>query len=174
MDNIEEVPNEQELETCEEKELYMIEMLHSLTLKVKVKKMEAKIYKKRELDLQHYLSNTPCEDLSQCEWQLSLLKLMKLRQKNGSFLLFLPFIHSFFRSNLPGNQVVSEPDRHLEGRAVGSQGPQMFFPSFFCFFSVLLVKSRGFMHWLKHLSDKSPFMCRKYRSQTELPGITGI
>lgn len=49
MDNIEEVPNEQELETCEEKELYMIEMLHSLTLKVKVKKMEAKIYKKREL-----------------------------------------------------------------------------------------------------------------------------
>lgn len=43
------IQNEQELDSWEEKELYMTEMLHSLTLKVKVKKTEAKLYRKREL-----------------------------------------------------------------------------------------------------------------------------
>ncbi|EMR08631.1 hypothetical protein PNEG_03107 [Pneumocystis murina B123] len=146
MENIQEVPNEQELETWEEKELYMIEMLHSLTLKVKVKKMEAKLYRKREFDLQHYLSNTPCEDLSQCEWQLSLLKLMKLRQKN--------------------DQICQEIKWY--------QGQIDTWKAELSDLRLHKLKSRGFMQWLKHLSDKSPFMCRKYRSQTELPGITGI
>ncbi|KAG4303869.1 hypothetical protein PORY_002723 [Pneumocystis oryctolagi] len=140
------VQNERELESWEEKELYMVEMLHNLTLKIKVKKTEAKLYRKRELDLQQYLSNTPCEDLTQCEWQLSLVKLMKLRQKN--------------------EQISQEINWY--------QGQIDTWKAELSDLRLHKLKSRGIMQWLKQLSDKSPFACRKYRSHTELPGITGI
>ncbi|KAG4302682.1 hypothetical protein PCK1_001037 [Pneumocystis canis] len=139
-------PNEGEQESWEDKELYMIEMLHSLTLKIKVKKAEAKLCRKRELDLQHYLSNTPCESLTQYEWQLSLVKLMKLREKNDQIFQEI----NWYQSQID-TWKAELSDLRLQK-----------------------LKSRGIMQWLKQLSDKSPFACRKYRSHTELPGITGI
>ncbi|KAG5513476.1 hypothetical protein PMAC_000907 [Pneumocystis sp. 'macacae'] len=140
------VQNEQELDSWEEKELYMTEMLHSLTLKVKVKKTEAKLYRKRELELQQYLSNSRCEDLTQSEWQLSLVKLMKLRQKN--------------------EQICQEINWY--------QGQIDTWKAELSDLRLHKLKSRSIFYWLKQLSDKSPFACRKYRSHTELPGITGI